>query len=380
MAFQTGTRVDPRLGALDFSGFTNAANIQAKGMMNLGDAVSGAIEKYNKKKEDAINIKALGEFLGDPKLANAVYNDDTVKSFVLLGKQQEQAIKLAEIKANELTLGEQQRANIKKRFPSMPDVIVDDLAAGRTTEVKNAAGDILGFVSPSFGNQVIDYESYTAQPDQPIGTPSAEVTDPNIGQVTDPNIGQGVSSTQPGLFSQYHELRDQGLSPFGLKTDITSGVQNLAEYIAGGSPVEVDPRTRTFIQNLQNVNNTFLDSLREGDRYTVTEIENIEKRFKNVINPSTSSQFEIALPSAAKYLEGLITRDEEKLQRNLNATARIKLQDRIADLQFVLQQLGADEYAQQESTKTGLPVDVQSERDLLNKQMRALKKFNLNIK
>ena len=79
-------------------------------------------------------------------------------------------------------------------------------------------------------------------------------------------------------------------------------------------------------------------------------------------------------------MEGLITRDEEKLQRNLNATARIKLQDRIADLQFVLQQLGADEYAQQESTKTGLPVDVQSERDLLNKQMRALKKFNLNIK
>jgi hypothetical protein len=83
MAFQTGTRVDPRLGALDFSGFTNAANIQAKGMMNLGDAVSGAIEKYNKKKEDAINIKALGEFLDDPKLAKAVYNDEVVRSVYL---------------------------------------------------------------------------------------------------------------------------------------------------------------------------------------------------------------------------------------------------------------------------------------------------------
>jgi hypothetical protein len=83
MAFQTGTRVDPRLGALDFSGFTNAANIQAQGMMNLGDAVSGAIEKYNKKKEDAINIKALGEFLDDPKLAKAVYNDEVVRSVYL---------------------------------------------------------------------------------------------------------------------------------------------------------------------------------------------------------------------------------------------------------------------------------------------------------
>jgi hypothetical protein len=68
---------------LDFSGFTNAANIQAKGMMNLGDAVSGAIEKYNKKKEDAINIKALGEFLDDPKLAKAVYNDEVVRSVYL---------------------------------------------------------------------------------------------------------------------------------------------------------------------------------------------------------------------------------------------------------------------------------------------------------
>ena len=43
MAFQVGTRVDPRLGALDFSGFTNAANIQAQGIMNLGATIGGAI-------------------------------------------------------------------------------------------------------------------------------------------------------------------------------------------------------------------------------------------------------------------------------------------------------------------------------------------------
>ena len=62
MAFQTGTRVDPRLGALDFSGFTNAANIRAQGMMNLGQAIGGGIEKYQKNKQ--ITTKALAELEG----------------------------------------------------------------------------------------------------------------------------------------------------------------------------------------------------------------------------------------------------------------------------------------------------------------------------
>lgn len=52
MAFQTGTRVDPRLGALDFSGFTNAANIRAQALANLGATVGGAIEARKEKKEE----------------------------------------------------------------------------------------------------------------------------------------------------------------------------------------------------------------------------------------------------------------------------------------------------------------------------------------
>jgi hypothetical protein len=54
MAFQTGTRVDPRLGALDFSGFTNAANIRAQAMANLGNQIGGAIQQYavNKQKKN----------------------------------------------------------------------------------------------------------------------------------------------------------------------------------------------------------------------------------------------------------------------------------------------------------------------------------------
>ena len=51
MAFQVGTRVDPRLGALDFSGFTNAANIRAQAMANLGQEIGGAIQQYSINKQ-----------------------------------------------------------------------------------------------------------------------------------------------------------------------------------------------------------------------------------------------------------------------------------------------------------------------------------------
>jgi hypothetical protein len=52
MAFQTGTRVNPQLGALDFSGFTNAANIQAASLAQLGETVGGAIKARREKKEE----------------------------------------------------------------------------------------------------------------------------------------------------------------------------------------------------------------------------------------------------------------------------------------------------------------------------------------
>ena len=54
MAFQVGTRVDPRL--LDYSGYaqgmTQAAAIKAQSLMDLGQKVGDTITKYQEKKED----------------------------------------------------------------------------------------------------------------------------------------------------------------------------------------------------------------------------------------------------------------------------------------------------------------------------------------
>ena len=51
MAFQAGTKVDPRLMQADYSGFANAASIQANALANLGQQIGDGIEKYQKNKE-----------------------------------------------------------------------------------------------------------------------------------------------------------------------------------------------------------------------------------------------------------------------------------------------------------------------------------------
>ena len=61
MAFQAGTKVDPRLMQADYSGFTNAASIQASALANLGAQIGGGIEKYYKKKQDAADDEAFAK-------------------------------------------------------------------------------------------------------------------------------------------------------------------------------------------------------------------------------------------------------------------------------------------------------------------------------
>ena len=57
MAFQTGSQIRPELGNADYSGFTNAANIRANALANLGEQIGGAIESYGIKKEKKANQK-----------------------------------------------------------------------------------------------------------------------------------------------------------------------------------------------------------------------------------------------------------------------------------------------------------------------------------
>jgi len=70
--------VDPRLGALDFSGFTNAASIQAAALQDLGNRVGDAIGKSKEKKQKkALEEGISGLLKNQPEIA-AIFNLDSI--------------------------------------------------------------------------------------------------------------------------------------------------------------------------------------------------------------------------------------------------------------------------------------------------------------
>ena len=79
MAFQTGTRVDPRLGALDFSGFTNAAQIQGAALQDLGNRVGDAIGKFKEKKQKKELVSGISGLLkNQPQIAASLGLDSII--------------------------------------------------------------------------------------------------------------------------------------------------------------------------------------------------------------------------------------------------------------------------------------------------------------
>ena len=77
MAFQAGTKVDPRLMQADYSGFANAANIRANALASLGQQIGDGIEKYQKNKEiTAAGLASLeGTTAANPDLLLAFQSD-----------------------------------------------------------------------------------------------------------------------------------------------------------------------------------------------------------------------------------------------------------------------------------------------------------------
>ena len=108
MAFQTGSQIDPRLMQMDYSGFTNAANIRANAMAQLGQKIGSVIEDYSERREEKIEKdnfeaallpfatkmtggdaaeakKLIKVFSGKPK------NRDTILGLMQLEQEQEKA-------------------------------------------------------------------------------------------------------------------------------------------------------------------------------------------------------------------------------------------------------------------------------------------------
>ena len=84
MAFQAGTQVDPRL--LDYSGLatgaTNAANIQAAALADLGAQVGNAVEKFKENKVKKATTDRLATMIkNDFDLSKSLGIDPRVEGF-----------------------------------------------------------------------------------------------------------------------------------------------------------------------------------------------------------------------------------------------------------------------------------------------------------
>ena len=248
MAFQTGTQVNPSLGALDFSGFTNAANIQASSLASLGDAIGGAIEKYNRKKEDEVNIKALAELLGDPKLAKAVYNDDVVRSVYLFDQKQQDAKELANIKAqNDLSATEEKINLVMRANPYLNLQESTDLVLGLTETSQNPGTGQMSIVNRRTGEI----------------TP---VTEPMVQTPTGDGI---IDSPQETLFG----LVDKDIT--GAAPTILSTLQGILGGVTGLDLDIQDPEVIEAQQTFKTEQEYIVKALRASPKVLATEMNRL---------------------------------------------------------------------------------------------------------
>jgi len=73
MAYKSGTRINPQLGALDFSAITDAAQVQAAALQDLGNKIGDAIVKSKEKKQKKAIISSIsGAIKNQPEIAQAL--------------------------------------------------------------------------------------------------------------------------------------------------------------------------------------------------------------------------------------------------------------------------------------------------------------------
>ena len=79
MAFQSGSTIRPELGNADYSGFANAATIQANSLAQLGATIGSAIKFAAEKKQE----KALGKQAKEMVFTMLKQNPQQAKAFGL---------------------------------------------------------------------------------------------------------------------------------------------------------------------------------------------------------------------------------------------------------------------------------------------------------
>lgn len=267
MAFQTGTRVDPRLGALDFSGFTNAANIQAQGIMNLGNAVGGAIKQYNvnkqKKEDEKIGISAIQSLLdiNDPNEAKAIYRDPAVQRAFMFKKEQDQKMNSAKLEAAQAPKPSATAEKINLLLQVNPEMTrqeATDLVLGNVSTILDPETGAINLVNKKTG----ELTTASIKP---------EIVDKVL---IDADLVQGSKENSRTLYSMAND------TVTGLAPTLFSTAQRLvggALSGVGADPEIQDPQVIQDQQTLITAQEEIIKTLRASPKVLATEMASLRE-------------------------------------------------------------------------------------------------------
>jgi hypothetical protein len=135
MAFQSGTAVDPRLMQADYSGFTNAAQMEGDRKRKFTDTLSDAIGAYEADKKQ------------DKEFGQIVKSSLAMTDAMMQNLPPEQAEKLARFATdsgvNDLSLPIEQRAQAAQQFGVSLGAIMESIGDDKITFETSPDGSVV---------------------------------------------------------------------------------------------------------------------------------------------------------------------------------------------------------------------------------------------
>ena len=168
MAFQSGTAVDPRLMQADYSGFTNAAQMEGDKKRKFTDTLSDAIGAYQADKKR------------DKEFGQIVKSSLAMTDAMMQNLPPEQAEELARFATdsgvNDLSLPMEQRAQAAQQFGASLGSIIDSIKGpGEVTYMEVPGGTAVmqgGKIVKVVPSNTINFGG---TPTQPVNPAAAQV-------------------------------------------------------------------------------------------------------------------------------------------------------------------------------------------------------------
>ena len=285
MAFQAGTRVDPRLMQADYSGFARAAQINAQALANLGAQIGEGIEKYQKNKQitatSLAQLEAIGSARPDAYAALKTAGGDVSQSISNIEKgDYKQKDVLAALGAMNTWIGTQEAAQ-QSRLTEAQIRKLEAEGEPKQTEAEREINRVMA-ANPNL--------SFTDAVNIKEGV-SRLVTDPITGRTSLVNLATGEERplarsevTNAAVSASLAPDPGAGESSLNLykiaetTTGLFPAIQAAAQRVTGQVGIDVaDPQLLENIQTFQTAQSDIRRSMRTAPKFLASEMAMLDK-------------------------------------------------------------------------------------------------------